>query len=555
MADTRIIGIARTVTSPNGSEYVETDHATDGSGKLDIGAWLAARRNALAPSGGIALDGTNNARAWATLTGQNFGTDDFSISVKFRVPTSNPTGAYGAWIASVGPSLSDLLSGSGVAGFGILIDTSGNLSVGVQDNSTFSYRNVGSFVSTYGGVEVHLVVVRSGSSNPLVYINGVLVATTAGAGGGLSYGTSINSAYLMLGLRGTSYANNSNYVGVIRCFTPYNFALSASDVLEIFFLGGAVPERLKWGSQAEVIANSQDRDFSSAGTGNWNNIFGGASAANTSNAFDLTLGSSGQSGARLSGTSSYTLANPGSSLYRVSATLTLLSGTNPVSLYLSVGGGPNSTNIQGLTGTPTSFTSDILLNTTSLTKGMALTNGGGLTLYTNNANGAVIRMDNVSMKFLGAVAHYDSEAGGLGYQWHDAGSNKLDLTLAVAGVTWPKPQRRSFVRGTLSWSGTHEGKSLLGQRDMPDGAVVTLITRKSTAASTGSGCTIGTSNSATRWAALAAMAANTKAVATLANQLPAGTADNDCDTVVDPDTANFTGSVTIEKHYSLTEGT
>ncbi len=49
--------------------------------------------------------------------------------------------------------------------------------------------------------------------------------------------------------------------------------------------------------------------------------------------------------------------------------------------------------------------------------------------------------------------------------------------------------------------------------------------------------------------------ANVKNAAALANQLPAGSAGTDLDLLVDPDTANFTGSITFELHYDLSDST
>ena len=85
--------------------------------------------------------------------------------------------------------------------------------------------------------------------------------------------------------------------------------------------------------------------------------------------------------------------------------------------------------------------------------------------------------------------------------------------------------------------------------------MVTLQTVTPTASTAGAGATSGTTNTAARWSAAAALTANTRKLCTLANQLPAGTTDNDHDILIDPDTANFTGSITVELHYQVTEGT
>lgn len=111
------------------------------------------------------------------------------------------------------------------------------------------------------------------------------------------------------------------------------------------------------------------------------------------------------------------------------------------------------------------------------------------------------------------------------------------------------------MRGTLTWSATHEGKSLLSQRAFPAGVVIDSITYAPTAGSSGSGLTIGTTSSATRWLSADTFASGVKEVGTLANRLPGTAGDNYHDIVVDPDTANFTGSIAVEAHYHVTLGT
>ena len=135
----------------------------------------------------------------------------------------------------------------------------------------------------------------------------------------------------------------------------------------------------------------------------------------------------------------------------------------------------------------------------------------------------------------------------------DAGTNKI-AGILTSGITPITLGDRGAFTATLTWSGTHEGKSLIGAQAIPSNAIITRIWRKATVASSGSGCTIGTTNSATRWQALDTYTTAAEIV-TLANQLPAGTAANDLDIVVDPDTANYTGSITVTVEYQIVGGT
>jgi hypothetical protein len=77
---------------------------------------------------------------------------------------------------------------------------------------------------------------------------------------------------------------------------------------------------------------------------------------------------------------------------------------------------------------------------------------------------------------------------------------------------------------------------------------------QATAGSSGSGLTVGTTNSATYWVALNTYTANQKKVHTLAARVPAGTNVNNLDFIIDPDTANFTGTISFEVHFAVTEG-
>jgi hypothetical protein len=502
-------------------DFLAISGATSGRRKISPMDQAGQWRNALAPRGGVAFDGTTSGRVYATLTGQVIGTDPFSLCVAFKVPTTAP--AANAGIIYVGEQATSVGSNN----FAAWLDATGNIRIYFRDttgNNAVGYY-INSVIANFGGKAIHLAIVRNSSGDPTAYINGVPVtlSTAHSSGSGQTWQSTLNSTYLGIG-----YATSTEIaITAFYSASLYNLALSAADVLEIYELGGAVPFRYQFGSQSELATNG---DFASS-TG-WTAQAGWAIAAGTATA-------------TAAATDKYLFRAPASSLalrkkYRVAFTVSgFTAGAVRAYVSTSAAGSTSLGTSRSANGT---YSED--LECTLANNEIGLVTVGTTTLS----------VDNFSVKQIGAVCHLPLNDG-IGYQLHDESTNKLDAVMTTTGVAHLIPQRRGYVRGTLTWAGTHEGKSLLGQRALPDGAMVTQLVRKPTASSSGSGCTIGTTNSATRWQALAALTANTKAVATLANQLPAGTADADTDILVDPDTANYTGSITLEAHYALTEGT
>lgn len=530
MADVRIKDITRTVTDPMTSEFVETDHTADGSGKLDLGAFLAARRNALAPRGGVVFDGTAHNRLWVTLTNQNIATDDFSFVETIKVPSSLPAATYGCVFALASASSGNLNIANAInAMWGSA--SGNNLRIELYAASGSDRRNADISMTPYLGKIIQLIVIRSGV-NLFIYINGVQVSYTESTSGTppANWQGSITSTYLVVGARANAADNSLS--ATVYSTTLYNVALSAADAQEIYEFGGAVPERYKTGSQALI----NTAPFVNNGSPTFDfDTFTGATATG----FSATMGGvSTNAYAFFNGLASNRVVKLGN-LFRLRYDLTLNSGTAPY------------------------FGADNCFASTQLTAGVgrelqiacALSAAGAqLAIKTIGTQATDFTLANVAMVQLGAVLHLPL-SDGIGYQLHDELSNKLDAIMTTTGVSHRIPRRRGYVRGTLTWAATHEAKSLLGQRAFPDGFVMQLLTLKATAATTGSGCAVGSTTTAARWRAAAALAANTKTVAPLANQLPAGTANNDTDLVVDPDTNNFTGDIAVEAHYALTEGT
>lgn len=533
MADIRIKDISRTVTEPKSAEYVETDHATDGSGKLDLAAWLAARRNALAARGGLAFDGTASTRVYSTLTNQNIGTDAFSLSMIVRLPAT----AESKTLAIISTNATS----PGSVNNSFNVDMSGgNLRAFVYDAAPANYRlaTLTGVATTYAGKTALLKFVRNGAALKC-YVNGVdtaYIETTSGTAP--TWGVSITGTYLSLG-----YASSADVTtATIYSASLYNLALTQADVTEIYELGGAVPERFKFGSQVSIITGDSSTFASSAG--NWNTWGAGTFSAG-SGVGNAVAGATTDNGDYLVAQNSVNLLTRGRR-FRLTLTLGSVTGGTVMLRGLSASG---TRYASGLTsGTTTvDFDAPALGTSTQLGLGLAA-----------SASGVTFTIDNILIAQLGAVCHYDADLDGIGYQLHDQSTNKLDAVITTTGVSWTKPARRGYVRATLTWAGTHEGKSLLGQAALETDCVVDAVSLKPTVASSGSGATVGTTASATRYLGLTAITTSKtyKRGSEISNGgVPGGTGATNLDLLVDPDTANYTGSINVNVEVVRTEGT
>lgn len=551
---------------PRFGRSIPMDPASGPTERFDAGV-INALLNTRAPAGGVSFDGTSGAKIKCALTGQNIGTDAFSLEFGLEIPTTVPASARGIFF------LADNSTTNNVARCFMAEwrnNAGGRVEINLLGATTADYRRLGinNLITNFPGERARIAIVRSGATLTL-YINGSVytdTSETVSVGSPPAWSDTVTSSHLVIG-------NNSFVsevlVGGVYGFTIYNLALSAADVLEIYKLGGAVPGWARWGSQVAKVMS----DFS-AGVNNWGTDDIGVSRSLTGN-IDADADAAGVPPsndwlkvARLTnGGTLYAYSAPWNN-YSPGVTSNVLRGTKiRVRCDIFVPAGSTATHVRvestGLASdvaftpiTPGSVTS---INVTYTHTSHAIPrcqiglNTGG-TGGTNYNTGEKFYIKNLTGFVLGAEVHLPLNDG-IGYQLHDESTNKLDALMTTTGISHLIPQRRGYVRGTLSWAGSHEAKSLLGQRALPPGAVPVLLTRKPTASSTGSGCTIGTTNTAARWQAAAAMAANTKAVAALANQTPAASADADHDILVDPDTNNYTGSIEVEMHYAVTEGT
>ena len=171
--------------------------------------------------------------------------------------------------------------------------------------------------------------------------------------------------------------------------------------------------------------------------------------------------------------------------------------------------------------------------------------------------GDELLIDNVSVTVLGLTTSLDLSDGG-GYQPKNprAANGSSQWSMSTSGVTWTKPAtygKTLSVTGSLTWAGTHEAKSLLGQKALPSNAIIDAITFVATAGSTGDGITIGTTTDPDQFVTVNTYTTTAEnfAGSQLTSPFPGGTATNDLTIVVDPDTANYTGSITTTVTYHL----
>ncbi len=545
-------------TFPKRGFFVLQDPAAGATEKFDAGV-LHDLRNALASRGGLAFDGTN---AHVSGAMQVIGTDAFSDVFVLQVPAS-VTDAVGHTFGGMSDSAGNLDRPSAIS---YSLELSGGTLQAQLRNAAntggMTLKFVG-FVSAYAGKTVILKFVRPASGTAQWWVNGAQLAATSATYGSSpgDWQNTVNSTQQVIGRLSSGVLP---FTSRVYSRSLYNLALSQADITEIYELGGAVPERFKFGSRDSVPNGAATKLGAADGTTlTPGDGAGGGGVSQTAIA-----------GARTAGVGSYYeqfAANGVSSFVTTTGWFAGFSGGNEHGqLAYPVRGQVQAVRVRGwsrkgaggtfvvmLAGnvlpvdaawTAFDFTATISINYRGVPSLMLAFSGG------SQIAGDAIHLDDVQVTPLGAIAHYDADADGIGYQLHDQLIHKLDAAITATGARWTKPARRGYVRGTLTWAGTHEPKSLLGNiRDLPNEAVVTLITTKATAATSGSGVSIGSVNTIARYVAANAITTAKKAH-TLANAMPSSSVDGDCTLALDPDTANYTGSITAEVHYSVTEG-
>jgi hypothetical protein len=136
----------------------------------------------------------------------------------------------------------------------------------------------------------------------------------------------------------------------------------------------------------------------------------------------------------------------------------------------------------------------------------------------------------------------------------DAGPNRMPGVL-VNRVDPITQNNRGAIRAQLSWSGTHEPKALVADQALiPVNAYVESIIVTPTANTSGTGLVVSDGDTTARWVTSTTLTsgANTTYYLTLANRIPQSNAANDLKFYIDPDSANYTGTINVTINYVLT---
>ncbi len=398
--------------------------------------------NARAPRQALAFDGTASTRVYSTLTNQNIGTDAYSLVTTLRIPTTAPTTADGVLCLSASATTADAASSLEVS-----LQSSGALRF-TQKNSANTggiYSDVSGVLAAFSGKVITLAVTRNGTTLA-AYINGVAQTVPAGTTYGSSPGDfsqTVASTYLLIGFAASAYV----WRGPIYAASLYNLALSAADVTEIYELGGAVPERFKFGSQVSKITGD-DSTFASD-TAFWSRTAG------------VTI-----SGGKLvfSGAAGGDNANRAALLARGKA----------YTLNFEI-----TTRSTGSIGIYDGATYQAFYDTTG-TKSLAFTSQGTQLYFLNYAGAVPVfagEIDNATLIQRGAVCHFDADLDGIGYQLHDQSTNKLHALLTTTGVAWTKAATMGYVK-VLS-DGTTAAQALGGGTVLPANCQIVRVRARS----------------------------------------------------------------------------
>ncbi len=448
MANTRDKDLTR-IYSYGIDEAARADSVANGTRQINPMDAHGQFRNALTPRGGVAFDTSSGSINWTPSTAGALATDPWSYDIFFRVMATAPATSRGL-----------LGFGSGgnyavASGLGIYVNSPGALIVEFFAATTGDFRKltVSSFVTNYAGKVVSLSFVKSLG---LIYINGVLITATETTGGTPPVWATSTVATTQ-GWFGALGTNSFPYEGPIYCATLYNLALSASDVLEIFELGGAVPFRFQFGSQIKVV----NSDFS-GGVDGWSADFGSVTAPTTvgaiANALKEDSGAATQ--ARIAKTAAAGLGKRFRLVYdtyvpAANTTGRMITWKNNNNAFI----GPTPRQPTG--DTWTTYSEEFAAVVACSVVKVQMQTAGSSDVITA---GDVFYLKNITLTQIGAVVHLPLDDG-LGFELQDVSTNRLHALMATTGVSHIAPlYGPARVRTTTNTNGNQQ---LLGGTVLP----------------------------------------------------------------------------------------
>lgn len=465
--------------------------------------------NARAPRQGLAFNGSA-VSATATL-GSAIDTSDASIEFEIDVPTANPSATKTAFHLASGRSEGTAYE------IAISLLTNGQLIFFLRGVTGGDSRYAGitsNLVTTWGGQRIKGMVTRTGATLA-IKINDVTVAyTEVTAGTPPAWSVAWTGTLLTLGQHGVSYSWDG-----FLAIRIWNRLLTAAEQTSLYQTGAPAAGDYRDPAQPFGTSLVTGNNSNFAGAGSWSGsgvtVSGGQM---TITGYALLYSAGVIKGRR----------------YRMVMDVV----SNPTTIIFDDGG---LTRYATITGTGS--------------KAVDFVCGNGALVELFPTAGGTMVIDNFTIYPIGLLCAPEATAPGNGYQWKDMSGNMADIILPDSGVSWALPDRKpNSIRKTITWTGTNETKAFSPISLLPANAILTLITTKATAThSGGAGVSIGSSNAPTRFVS-GGTYTTAKKVHAIANVLPAADTAGDRILVMTPDSAPYTGAITGELHYQITEG-
>jgi hypothetical protein len=440
------------------------------------GEFPSAVRAAASDYAAVTFDG---ATALTRITSgcQSIGTGDFSIWVRARIPTTNPSASF--IYAAIGNSSASGFDSTG--SFIISQEAGGAIQVSGYVAGVFTIAMaVNGLVANYGGQIVDIVLTRvtsGGTTTATLYINGASVATSTAA----VVATSVTSNYFHVGASAGGQCNTRIFRSVV-----FNRALSAADVVELITIG--VNPADQWGTQTQVVGfnpavlNGGFETNSLNASGTWSVVVPsgtGTGTIDTSGSFSLTGTNAGKLTLDASANNVFFSSNNGS-------LSTLVAGKRyRISIWGRKGAISGNCGFQFGNGAASAAygSSGLTLTTAysqSLVEIVAVTDGSFvIARQAGSAALSEIYIDDVEITRIGAIVDLDFTVG-TGYQATDRSTNSLHGTL-FNGVSFTDTKKVAVVYATTNTNGNQQ---MLGTLAIPTNAIIEDIIVNSTGSAT-----------------------------------------------------------------------
>lgn len=463
-----------------------------------------------------------------------------TVEASVYVPTSNP--AAGIDIAYIGGQATGAFSANLLR---ISILTDGSLTVREYGATTSDTRSLdyAGFRANFSGLPIRLVVSfpeGDSTTNPKITINGTdwtsgFTLSTTGTPPNWLH-PSLSTSHIL-----AAYGWPGGIDPEVRCYVG-----AWSDTEAATWTAGG--KRPTWATLAGSAVPSYSQDFAS-GTDSWT-IVSASLTAPVNNAGRLRYEGTASSGTTgVFRPSVFTLGRK----YLITATFEVSAALVGRLDYVGIRTlGDLMSSGAPLTGsTPVTLSFIYTPSADHTGGGTRLSFGFGSSsssIYTSGIGaGNFIWIDDVRIRDLGQIADPIVLPGFAMGDRHGRMSPRLVGKRAVSQL------QGGSITQTVSWTGSHEAKSVFGGQVLPANAVVDSITLDPDFASTGSGWTVGNTNDPDQYKTAATFTATPYhyGASALASPFPGGTAASDLDIVVDPDTANVTGSIAVTVTYHV----